>query len=92
MKKLNKKLELNKKVIANLGNVKGGKDFSDICPTWATCTPDTIQNPTWIIVKTDKGVPTCETNWTSDYTCTPSNQEGYTTCHISESNIGGCNC
>lgn len=74
MKKLNKKLQLNKQVVANLNDLFGGEPMktwncvsehctSNQCPTLfsSECNPNS---------ENIKG-ETCA--WTTDFTCTPSN-------------------
>lgn len=79
MKKVTKKLELNKHIIANLNNVYGGEPQK----TWncktkecasgagATCPQPTNSCNFCNSTKTIKEGSGCI--WTTDYTCTPTN-------------------
>ena len=78
MKKLNKKLELNKKLVANLGYVIGGKSVETIKCGSQICVP--LPGETKIILRGSCAIQTidfpCDNsnqNCNTDFTCTPSN-------------------
>lgn len=75
MKKVSKKLELNKSVVANLNSVWGG----EATKTWncgsKQCASNNCPTPTvtlGCVSETPKAENGC---WNTDFTCTPSNGE-----------------
>ncbi len=88
MKKLNKKLELNKKVIANLGDIKGGESVKTVKCASKNCAPQTGE--TKIVFRDSCAIQTIDfpcdysnQNCNTDFTCTPSNwgQSCLTNCY-----------
>lgn len=78
MKKLNKKFELNKKVVANLCEIKGGKSVNTIKCASQFCAH--LLDETRIFLRGACAVQTIDfecdysnQNCNTDFTCTPSN-------------------
>lgn len=80
MKKLNKKLELNKQVVANLCEIKGEESVKTIKCASQVCVPVPLLNETRIFLRGACAVQTIDfecdysnQNCNTDFTCTPSN-------------------
>lgn len=88
MKKLAKKLVLNKKIISNLNDLKGGESVNTVKCGSMVCVP--MPNETKIIMRGVCAVQTIDfpcdesnANCNTDFTCSPSNwgQSCLTVCY-----------
>lgn len=89
MKKVTKKLELNKQVVANLNSIMGGDTVKTSKCVSGQCVSILCPEPTVTFAcnsEVTKVASGCI--WTTDYTCTPSNGE---TCGITETYVS-CPC